>query len=65
LTVAEVPSLREACQFAVGQTRLDLSGLRMADDAGIAELRVLSEGGAELYGASLLIRQLLDGAKPD
>jgi anti-anti-sigma regulatory factor len=61
LTAAEVPSLREACQSVGAALRLDLSGLRMADEAGIGELRLLSEEGAELHGASLLIRQLLDG----
>jgi anti-anti-sigma regulatory factor len=61
LTAAEVPSLREACPSAGAGLRLDLSGLRMADEAGIGELRLLSEEGAELHGASLLIRQLLDG----
>jgi anti-anti-sigma regulatory factor len=61
LTVAEVPSLREACRSVGAGLRLDLSGLRMADEAGIGELRLLSEEGAELQGASLLIRQLLDG----
>ncbi len=60
LTADEVPSLREACQSAAGRVRVDLSGLRMADEAGIGELRLLSEEGAELHGASLLIRQLLD-----
>jgi anti-anti-sigma regulatory factor len=59
LTVVEVPTLREACQSAAGRVRLDLSGLRMADEAGVGELRLLSEEGAELHGASLLIRQLL------
>ena len=61
LTAAEVPSLKEACQSVGAGLRLDLSGLRMADEAGIGELRLLSEEGAELHGASLLIRQLLDG----
>ena len=61
LTAAEVPSLREACQSVGAGLRLDLSGLRMADEAGIGELRLLSEEGAELHGASLLIRQLLHG----
>jgi anti-anti-sigma regulatory factor len=61
LTAAEVPSLREACRSVGAALRLDLSGLRMADEAGIGELRLLSEEGAELHGASLLIRQLLDG----
>lgn len=63
LTTAEVPSLRQACQSAGARVRLDLSGLRMADDAGIAELRRLSEEGAELHGASLLIRELLGESK--
>jgi anti-anti-sigma regulatory factor len=63
LTATEVPSLREACRSVGTGLRLDLSGLRMADEAGIGELRLLSEEGAELHGASLLIRQLLDGKK--
>ena len=62
-TAAEMPSLREACQSVGAGLRLDVTGSRMADDAGIAELRLLSEEGAELRGASLFIRQLLDGNK--
>jgi anti-anti-sigma regulatory factor len=63
LSPAEVPSLREACRSVGAGLRLDLTGLRMADEAGIGELRRLSEEGAELHGASLFIRQLLDGNK--
>jgi len=63
LAAADVPSLREACQAVGAGLRLDLAGLHMADEAGIGELRLLSEEGAELRGASLLIRQLLDGNK--
>jgi anti-anti-sigma regulatory factor len=61
LTAAEVESLKEACGAIGDGLRLELSGLRMADDAGIEELRRLSEAGAELSGASLFIRQLLNG----
>jgi anti-anti-sigma regulatory factor len=39
LTAAEVPSLREACRSVGAGLRLDLSGLRMADEAGMGELR--------------------------
>jgi anti-anti-sigma regulatory factor len=39
LSAAEVPSLREACRSVGAGLRLDLSGLRMADEAGMGELR--------------------------
>lgn len=40
--------------------RLDLSGLKTADAAGIKELRALAAKGAELRGASAYIRELVD-----
>ena len=61
LTAAEVESLNEACRSIGDGLRLELSGLRWADDAAIEELRRLSEAGVELSGASLFIRQLLNG----
>ena len=58
LTVADLADVREACESASPPLRLDLSGLRSADDDGIRALRSLSET-AELHGASPYIRQLL------
>ena len=58
LTVADLPDVREACASVSPPLRLDLSGLRSADAAGIRVLRLLSQA-AELHGASPYIRQLL------
>jgi hypothetical protein len=59
LTSTHVPDLRAACESAHLPLRLDLTGLRSADTDGIQALRSLSEAGAELYGASPFINQLL------
>jgi hypothetical protein len=49
----------------VGPLRLDLSGLRSADEAGLAALRALRAKGAALAQASPYIALLLDpGAGP-
>jgi anti-anti-sigma regulatory factor len=59
LTGADLPDLRALCASANSPLRLDLSGLRSADDNGIQALRALAEAGAQLHGASPYIRQLL------
>ncbi len=59
LTGAELPDVRAACDSINPPLRLDLSALRSADSDGIRALRLLSESGAELHGASPYIRELL------
>ena len=59
LTSSSVPDVRAACESASPPLRLDLSGLRSADSAGIRALLSLSEAGAELRGANPYIYQLL------
>ena len=59
LTNANLLDLTEACERANPPLRLDLAGLRSADISGIQALRLLSEAGAELHGASPYVRQLL------
>jgi ABC-type transporter Mla MlaB component len=61
LSASEVPDLRKECQSFDVPLRLDLSGLKSADPTGIKLLRSLSAAGAELYGASIFIRKLLEG----
>ena len=59
LTGDGVPDVSAACESANSPVRLDLSGLRSADDDGIRVLQSLSEAGAELHGANPYINQLL------
>ena len=60
LSADTVPDLEAVCRFAEPPLRLDLSGLSSADKDGIRTLRRLSAEGAELFGASPYVRQLLD-----
>jgi anti-anti-sigma regulatory factor len=60
LSAAEAPDLIQECQSVDAPLRLDLSGLRSADPAGIELLRSLSAAGAELYDASAFISKLLE-----
>ena len=55
-----VPDLEKECRSAEPPLRLDLSDLSSADEDGIQTLRRLSAEGAELFGASPYVRQLLD-----
>ena len=61
LDTATVPDLQNECRSADPPLRLDLSGLLSADEDGIQALRSLAAQGAELFGASPYIRQLLFG----
>lgn len=54
-----VPDLRESCRSAGFPLRLDLSGLRSADDVGIDALQALRAQGVELSGVSAYIGELL------
>lgn len=44
--------LMRACEEATTPITLDLSGLRLADDAAVDALRRLESGGARVAGAS-------------
>ncbi len=59
LEAETVSDLQNECRSADPPLRLDLSGLLSADTDGIQTLRSLSARGAELFGDSLYIRQLL------
>lgn len=59
LSASAARELGEECQSIDAPLRLDLSGLKSAEPAGISCLRSLSAAGAELYGASIYIKQLL------
>lgn len=60
LDAAGVIDLKAECSSVEIPLRIDLSGLRLIDEAGIAALRSLQVEGAELRGASLYIAQLLE-----
>ena len=64
LTQRETPVLNAEYWLAGPRTQLDLSGLFSCDRAGIEMLRSLRAEGAELYGASPYIHQLLKGGRP-
>ena len=55
----DVPDVRAACESANQPVRLDLSGLRSADDSAIRVIKSLLEAEAELHGASPYIEQLM------
>ena len=55
-----VPDLEKECRSANPPLQLDLSGMLSADKDGILTLRQLSAEGAELFGASPYVCQLLD-----
>jgi anti-anti-sigma regulatory factor len=60
LDAAGVNDLKAEFSSVETPLRIDLSGLRLIDQAGIAALRSLQVEGAELHGGSLYIRQLLE-----
>jgi hypothetical protein len=53
-----IAQLTDACKLESGYV-LDLSKLRFADDAGVQEIQRLSEGGANIRGASSFIKLLI------
>jgi anti-anti-sigma regulatory factor len=59
LAVGGVRELDRAATVATGAVILDLTNLLSVDDAGVAALRVLSERGARLRGASPYVTLLL------
>ena len=69
LQAANVLTLQRACRSVEGELRLDLSGLRTADAAGIEAIEALRARGASIVGASTYIRLLLERrraeAKPE
>ena len=64
LEAVDVPDLHAECRPAGRQLRLDLSGLQSADPAGLDAIRSLGAEGAEMYGASPYVRQLLSEDAP-
>ena len=59
-----VPDLQESCRSAGPPLRLDLSGLRSADEVGVQALQLLRAQGAEFCGASPYIGELLRAKRP-
>jgi len=55
-----VPELDRVCKAITGPMCLDLANVTIADDAGLAALRVLSDMGAAIAGASPYLRMRLD-----
>ena len=53
---------RDTCDAINGAFVLDLSNLLFTDDAGIDVMRVISEQGTQIRGASQFIQLLADGA---
>ncbi len=64
LTAKDTSILEAESRSAGIPQQLDLSGLLSADEAGIEVLRSLRAEGAELYGTSSYIRQLLEEETP-
>jgi len=60
LAGSAIKQLTDVCDPVEGHFALDLSRLKLADDAGIQLLRSLREEGAEIRGASTFIKYLLD-----
>ena len=56
-----IRQLTDLCGPMEGNFVLDLSNLAFADDAGIDVIRSLREKGADISGASLFIKLLIDG----
>ena len=56
---SNVQELEEACQTADRELRLDLSGLRTADAAGVKAILELGARGASITGESLYIKLLI------
>ena len=62
LTGDTAEQLRDTCDAIDGAFVLDLSKLLFSDDAGIEVMRVISEQGAQIRGASQFIRLLASEA---
>jgi len=60
LAGSAIKQLTDVCEPIEGHVALDLSKMKLADDAGIQLLRSLREEGAEIRGASAFINYLLD-----
>ena len=61
LTGSAVTQLSDVCEPMAGHYVLDLSKLKFADDAGAEIIRALCERGAEIRGASIFIKLLING----
>jgi len=64
LEAVGVPDLQESCRSAGLPLRLDLSGLRSADEVGVHALQLLQAQGAEFCGMSPYICELLRARRP-
>ena len=60
LAGSAIKQLSDVCEPIEGHYALDLSKLKLADDAGIRLLRSLREEGVEIRGASVFIKYLLN-----
>ena len=60
LTGPAITQLSDACEPIKGRLVLELSKLKFADDAGVEAIRTLRERGAEIYGASYIIKMLIN-----
>ena len=60
LAGSAIKQLTDVCEPIEGHFALDLSTMKLADDAGIRLLRSLREEGAEIRGASVFITYLLN-----
>ncbi len=61
LTGPAITQLSDACEPMKGRFVLDLSKLKFADDAGAEAIRTLRERGADIRGASIFIKLLING----
>jgi hypothetical protein len=57
-------TLRDALAGKEGPIRLDISGLRFAEQSALGTLRLLEGNGAKIEGASPYIERLLRSAAP-
>jgi hypothetical protein len=57
-------TLRDALASKEGPIRLDISGLRFAEQSALGTLRLLEGNGAKIEGASPYIERLLRSAAP-
>lgn len=64
---ADVEILERQCRPLLGRESavgLDLAGVRLVDQAGVAALRTLRRAGFHLEGCSPLLQEMLDDGDP-
>ncbi len=59
-----IAEFEKTCRTAEGHLVIDLRSLLTADDVGVAVLRSLRDGGAELRDASPYVQLLIEEGKP-